>query len=53
MVGWRGWAGIVTAILGFVLGFALACMAVLCRSEEEEEEEEEIPFIDGRKRNHS
>lgn len=45
-----GWAGIVTATLGFPLGFALACMAVLCRSKEEEEE---IPFIGGRKRNHS
>lgn len=49
--GW-GWAGIVTATLGFVLGFALACMAVLCKSKEEEEEEE-IPFMGGRKRNHS
>lgn len=44
--GW-GWAGIVTA----TLGFALACMAVLCRSKEEEEEE--FPFMSGRKRNHS
>lgn len=45
--GW-GWAGIVTAALGFALGFTLACMAVLCGSKEEEE----FPFMGGRKRSH-
>lgn len=43
-MGW-GWAGIVTA----ALGFALTCMAVLCGSKEEEK----FPVMGGKKRAHS